>query len=143
MVQRKQFANLILQKTPIMKEAIISRIAIIILGIVLAAYGVYQFLKPENLVNYKPSFLHGGDVWFYIVGVAFILAGLAFIFHKQVKIAGYLLALLLFLFALAIHLPNYLHSGDLEMKQLSYINFLKDIAIAAFSLYIASNSRKL
>jgi len=36
-----------------------------------------------------------------------------------------------------------LHSGDLEMKQLSYINFLKDIAIAAFSLYIASNSRKL
>jgi|KBSMisStaDraftv2_1062788.scaffolds.fasta_scaffold44434_3 uncharacterized membrane protein len=143
MVQRKQFANLILQKTPIMKEAIISRIAIIILGIVLAAYGVYHFLKPENLVNYIPSFLPGGDVWFYIVGVAFILAGLAFIFHKQVKIAGYLLALLLFLFALAIHLPNYLHSGDLEMKQLSYINFLKDIAIAAFSLYIASNSRKL
>jgi len=141
MVQRKQFANLILQKTPIMKEAIISRIAIIILGIVLAAYGVYHFLKPENLVNYIPSFLPGGDVWFYIVGVAFILAGLAFIFHKQVKIAGYLLALLLFLFALAIHLPNYLHSGDLEMKQLSYINFLKDIAIAAFSLYIASNSR--
>jgi uncharacterized membrane protein len=140
MVEGKQFAHL---KTPIMKEAIISRIAVIILGIVLAAYGVYHFFKPENLVNYIPSFLPGGDVWFYIVGVAFILAALAFIFHTQVKLAGYLLALLLFLFALTIHLPNYLHSGDLEMKQLSYINFLKDIAIAAFSLYIASNSRKL
>ena len=132
MVQRKQFANLILQKTPIMKEAIISRIAIIILGIVLAAYGVYHFLKPENLVNYIPSFLPGGDIWFYIVGVAFIMAGLAFIFHTQVKIAGYLLALLLFLFALAIHLPNYLHSGDLEMKQLSYINFLKRYSYCGF-----------
>jgi|SRR4051794_32875777 uncharacterized membrane protein len=126
-----------------MKEAIISRVAIIILGIVLAAYGVYHFFKPENLVNYVPSFLPGGDIWFDIVGIAFILAAIAFILHKQVKLAGYLLALLLFLFALTIHLPNYLHSGDLEMKQLSYINFLKDIAIAAFSLYIASNSTKL
>jgi uncharacterized membrane protein len=126
-----------------MKEAIISRIAIVVLGIVLAAYGIYHFLKPENLVNYIPSFLPGGDVWFYIVGIAFILAAIAFILHKQVKLAGYLLALLLFLFALTIHLPNYLYSGDLEMKQLSYINFLKDIAIAAFSMYIASNSRKL
>jgi len=140
----KKIGNLIVPKnTPIMKEAIISRIAIIILGIVLAAYGIYHFLKPENLVNYIPSFLPGGDIWFYIVGVAFILAAIAFIFHMQVKLAGYLLALLLFLFALTIHLPNYLHSGDVEMKQLSYINFLKDIAIAAFSMYIASNSRKL
>ena len=90
-----------------------------------------------------PSFLPGGDIWFYIVGVAFILAAIAFLTHRQVKLAAYLLAVLLFLFALTIHLPNYLHSGELEMKQLSYINFLKDLAIAAFALYIASNSGKL
>ena len=126
-----------------MKERIISRIAIVILAVVLAAYGVYHFLKPANLVNYMPSFLPGGDIWFYIVGVAFILAAIALLTHKQVKLAGYLLAVLLFLFALTIHLPNYLHSGDLEMKQLSFINFLKDLAIAAFALYIASNSGKL
>jgi putative oxidoreductase len=128
-----------------MKEATISRIAIIILGIVLAAYGIYHFShkNQDYLIGFMPSFLPGGSIWFYIVGVAFILAGLAFIFHTQVKLAGYLLALLLFLFALTIHLPNYLHSGDVEMQQLSYINFLKDLAIAAFALYIASNSKKL
>jgi len=126
-----------------MKEQVISRVAIIILAIVLTAYGIYHFFKPANLVNYIPSFLPGGDVWFYIVGVAFILAAIALLTHRQVKLASYLLAVLLFLFALTIHLPNYLHSGDLEMKQLSYINFLKDLAIAAFALYIASNSGKL
>jgi uncharacterized membrane protein len=126
-----------------MKEQVISRVAIVILAIVLTAYGIYHFLKPANLVNYIPSFLPGGDVWFYIVGIAFILAAIALLTHRQVKLASYLLAALLFLFALTIHLPNYLHSGDLEMKQLSYINFLKDLAIAAFALYIASNSGKL
>jgi putative oxidoreductase len=126
-----------------MKEQVISRVAIVILAIVLTAYGIYHFLKPANLVNYMPSFLPGGDVWFYIVGIAFILAAIALLTHRQVKLASYLLAVLLFLFALTIHLPNYLHSGDLEMKQLSYISFLKDLAIAAFALYIASNSGKL
>jgi uncharacterized membrane protein len=126
-----------------MKEQTISRIAVVILGLVLAAYGVYHFMKPENLISYIPSFLPGGRIWFDIVGVAFILAAIAFITHIQVKLAGYLLAALLFLFAFTIHLPNYLHSGSLEWKQLSYINFLKDIAIAAFSMYIASNSKKL
>src|SRR3954463_3220447 len=126
-----------------MKEQVISRIAIVILAVVLAAYGIYHFLKPANLVNYIPLFLPGGDIWFYIVGIAFILAALALLTHKQVKLASYLLAILLFLFALTIHLPNYLYSGDVEMKQLSYINFLKDLAIAAFALYIATNSGKL
>ena len=128
-----------------MKEAIISRIAIIILGIVLAAYGIYHFSaqNQEYLISFMPSFLPGGNIWFYIVGVAFILAAIAFILHTQVKLAGYLLALLLLLFAFTVHLYNYLHVGNPEGKQLSYINFLKDIAIAAFSLYIASNSKKL
>jgi len=128
-----------------MKEQIVSRVAIVILAVVLAAYGVYHFssIAKDTLVSYIPSFLPGGDMWFYIVGVAFILAALALLIHKQVKLAAYLLAVLLFLFALTIHLPNFLHGGNSEMRQLSYINFLKDLAIAAFALYIASNSGKL
>ena len=128
-----------------MKEQIISRIAIVILAVVLAAYGVYHFSQKNQdyLISFMPSFLPGGSIWFYIVGVAFILAAIALLTHKQVKLAAYLLAVLLFLFALTIHLPNYIHSGDVEMKQLSYVNFLKDLAIAAFALYIASNSGKL
>jgi len=124
-----------------MKEQTISRIAIIILAIVLAAFGIYHFLNPESMLVYVPSFLPGGIVWVYIVGVAFLLAALAFFTHKMIKVAAYLLALLLIVFVLTIHLPNYLHSGDLILKQGAFVNLLKDTAIAAFALYIASTTR--
>ena len=126
-----------------MKEETISRIAVIILAVVLAAFGIYHLMHPTDLINYVPDFLPGGIMWVYVVGIAFILAAVAFIAHRQVKLAGYLLALLLFLFVLTIHLPNYLHSGDLEMKNLSFVNMLKDSALAAFAMYIASNAKKI
>jgi hypothetical protein len=93
------------------------------------------------MLVYVPSFLPGGILWVYVVGVAFILAAIAFITHRMIKITGYLLALLLLIFVLTIHLPNYLHSGDLELKQGALVNLLKDTAIAAFALYIASTTR--
>jgi uncharacterized membrane protein len=122
---------------------LVSRIAVIILGIVLICFGLYHFTRPDTLVNFVPEFLPGGNLWIYITGVAFILAGLAFILHKQVKIAGYLLALLLIIFVLTIHLPNYLNSGGAEMRQAAFVNLLKDTALAAFALYVASNARNL
>ena len=122
---------------------LVSRIAVIILGIVLIAFGLYHFSSPDSLVNFVPEFLPGGNIWIYITGTAFILAGVAFILHKQVRLAGYLLALLLVIFVLTIHLPNYLNSGGAEMRQAAFVNLLKDTAIAAFALYLASNARNL
>lgn len=107
------------------------------------AFGVYHFMQPKNLIVYVPEFMPGGIVWVYFVGVAFILAGLAFIAHKQVKLAGYLLALLLFIFVLAIHLPNFLNAADTDMKSMAFVNLLKDIALAAFAMYIGSEARNL
>lgn len=126
-----------------MKEETISRIAVVILAIVLAVFGIYHFIYPKNMLVYVPEFLPGGIIWVYFVGVAFLLAALALLLHRQVKLAGYLLAVLLFLFVLTVHLPNFLNSGDLEMKQISLVNVLKDSAIAAFAMYIASNARKI
>jgi glucan phosphoethanolaminetransferase (alkaline phosphatase superfamily) len=85
----------------------------------------------------------GGIIWVYFVGTAFILAAIAFITHKQVKLAGYLLALLLFIFVIAIHFPNYLNSGDNDMKQIAFTNMLKDTALAAFALYLGSEASHL
>ena len=126
-----------------MKEQLFSRIAVIILAIVMIVFGIYHFMHPKDMFNFVPNFLPGGIMWVYIVGTAFILAGIAFILHKWVKIAGYLLALLLFTFVLIIHLPNYLNSGDIEMQRQSLVNILKDSAIAAFAMYIASNAQKI
>lgn len=126
-----------------MTQRPVSRIAVVILGIVVIIFGVYHFMKPGTLLVYVPSFLPGGKLWVYFVGGAFILAGVAFIAHKMVQAAGYLLALLLFIFVLTIHLPNYLDAGDVDMKQMAFVNILKDTALAAFALYIASNAKRL
>ncbi|MFN2458606.1 MAG: hypothetical protein ABR502_10420 [Chitinophagaceae bacterium] len=126
-----------------MKEHTISRVAIYILAIVMIVFGVNHFYNPQSFLIYVPSYLPGGIAWVYIAGVAFILAAIAFIIKKAVKIAGYSLAAMLFIFVLTIHLPNYLYSGETEMRQLAFVNLLKDAALAAFALHIASNARSV
>ncbi len=119
----------------------ISRIAVWLLAIVMIIFGIHHFRHPENMLTYVPNYLPGGKVWVYVVGAAFILAGLAFIFNKFVSVAGYLLAALLISFVLLIHLPQYLNAGDAEMRQLSFVNLLKDLALAGFAMYIAANAK--
>ena len=126
-----------------MTQHLVSRIAVIILAIVMILFGVYHFIAPQSLLVYVPDFMPGGIIWVYFAGAAFILAAIAFITHKQVRLAGYLLALLLIIFVLTIHLPNYLYSGSADMKQMAFVSILKDTALAAFSLYIGSNARNL
>jgi putative oxidoreductase len=124
-----------------MYEHSISRIAIYILSLVMLAFGIYHFLHPKNLMVYVPDFVPGGMVWIYIVGTAFILAAIAFIINRQARLAGYLLAALLFVFVFTIHVPNYLNAGDAEMRQLAFVNILKDAALAAFALHIGANAK--
>jgi len=124
-----------------MKEQMISRFAIILLALVMAVLGIYHFIAPQNLVAYVPSFLPAaGNLWVYIPGAAFILAAIAFISNRMVKLAAYLLAVLLFMFAITIHLPGFLNAGDSETRTNEFLNLLKDIAIATFALHIAANS---
>ena len=92
-------------------------------------------------MSFVPTYLPGGDIWVYLVGAAFILAAIAFISNRFVALAGYLLAAMLLLFVVLVHWPNYSQAGDLEQKRLNLFNLLKDTAIAAFALYIASNAR--
>ncbi len=123
-----------------MNQHTLSRIAIILLAVVLIIFGIYHFMQPQNLVVWVPAWLPGGIIWVYLVGAAFIATGLAFISNKMVKYAGYALAILLILFVITIHLPSYINGGDPELRQISFINVLKDTALAAFALYIASNA---
>jgi putative oxidoreductase len=124
-----------------MNQHIISRIAIYLLAVVMIVFGIYHFRHPKELLIYIPAFVPGGIIWVYFVGGAFILAALAFLTNRLVGLAGYLLAVLLLIFILTVHLPNYLHSGDHDMRQIALVNLLKDTALAAFALYIASNAR--
>lgn len=119
---------------------IISRLAIYLLAAVLFLFGLFHFLYPRDLLVYVPEFLIGGITWAYVVGAAFILVAISFATNQYVKISSYLLFVLVIFFILSIHLPNYMHAGDKEMKQLALINILKDTAIAGFALHIAAGA---
>lgn len=123
-----------------MPKQIVSHIAIYILSIVMIIFGFYHLKYPSNMVEYVPSNLPGGIIWVKIVGVAFIIAAIAFVFNKFARIAAYLLAILLLIFVFAVHLPAYLHGGMEETRQNAFIHMLKDTALAAFALHIAGSA---
>jgi uncharacterized membrane protein len=122
-------------------QHITSRVAIWLLALVMIIFGIQHFKYPREMMSFVPTYLPGGDIWVYLVGAAFILAAIAFISNRFVALAGYLLAAMLLLFVVLVHWPNYSQAGDLEQKRLNLFNLLKDTAIAAFALYIASNAR--
>jgi len=125
----------------VMNQHIVSRIAIFILALVMLVFGIQHFRFPNDMLVKVPTFLPGGLVWVYVVGVAFILAAISFMTNKLVRVAAYLLALMLFSFVLLIHLPNFMDTADPEYARISLQNVLKDSALGAFALYIASNAR--
>ena len=124
-----------------MNQHIISRIAIFLLSFVMIFFGIQHFVHPQNMVTRVPDFLPGGITWVYIVGLEFILAAISFMTNILVRTAAYLLALMLLIFVFTIHLPQYLDTADNDYKQATMVNLLKDLALAAFALYIASNAR--
>ncbi len=119
---------------------IISRIAIYLLSVVLIVFGVFHFIYPRDLLVYVPLSLVGGITWAYVVGAAFILVGVSFLTNQYVKFTSYLLVVMLIIFILTIHVPNYNNAGDKEMRQMALINILKDTAIMGFALHIAAGA---
>lgn len=119
---------------------IISRIAIYLLSVVLIVFGIFHFMYPRDLLVYVPLSLVGGITWAYIVGGAFVLVGVSFLTNQYVKLTSYLLVIMLIIFILTIHWPNYKNAGDKEMRQLALINILKDTAIMGFALHIAAGA---
>src|SRR5688572_1885946 len=113
-----------------MSQRLISKIAIWILALVMVRFGIYHFEEPRRLLEYVPGNLPGGINSVYIVGGAYILAGIAFITNKFVKIVGYLLAALLIASVVMIHLPIYNQAGSSDTRQMALIAILKDLAIA-------------
>lgn len=124
-----------------MTRHMISRIAVWLLAIVMIVFGILHFKNPDAMLVYVPLYIPGGIIWVYVVGAAFILVGLAFILNRYVAIAGYILAVLLLLFVLLIHFPNFQNAGSPDMRQMALVSVLKDAALAGFALFIASNAK--
>lgn len=124
-----------------MTQHTISRVAIYLLAIVMIIFGMEHFVRPYTLLVKVPDFLPGGIGWVYAAGAAFILAAISFVTNILVRTAAYLLSVLLLVFVFTIHLPSFLNTADVDFQQQAFTNMLKDTALAAFALYIASNAR--
>ena len=122
-----------------MKKHIVSHIAIYMLSAIMIFFGIYHFKNPKAMMEYVPANLPNPILWVKIVGAAFILAAVSFIFNKYVKIAAYLLAIMLLIFAFVVHWDIYTSSSG-ETKRDALIDILQDTAIAAFALHIAGSA---
>lgn len=114
-----------------MKILIPTKFPIVLYAMVFVYYGVNHLVSGERLAPVVP--VPGGVFWVYFTGVCMIAAGIAIIFGKPARIAGYLLALLLLVYIATIHLPG-LIKGRLDAPG----NLLKDLGLMAGAIIIAN-----
>ncbi len=125
-----------------MNNTFMSRVAVVLFAIIIAVFGLFHFIDPENLVLFVPSYMPSSHFWVYIMGALLILASLAILLNRQVKLVSYILAPLLVIFALAIHLQGYLSLSDKQLKALSFLNMIQDLALACCVLYIGATAKE-
>jgi len=107
------------------------KIGRLLYGLVFIVFGLNRFFNASMLSGIVP--IPGGVFWVYVTGLAILAAAIAILTGKQARLACQLLGILLFIFALTIHLPNMINQGI--MAGLS--NFLKDTALGAAAWVIA------
>jgi len=115
-----------------------SRVAVVLFAIVIAFFGLYHFIDPENLVTFVPDYMPRGHAIVYAVGVVLMLTSLSILLHRRVKMACYVLALLLATFALTVHLQGYLSLSDRQLRALSLMNMIQGLALACCVLYVGA-----
>jgi len=118
-----------------MRTLIPTKIAIYVFAAVMAFFGIQHFLYADMMTSAVPTFMPMPIVWVYFTGIAMILYAVSvFTANKYAKLAGYLLALMLVLFALTIHLAS------MATNPMAIIFALKDICLAMCAVIIANQS---
>lgn len=118
-----------------MSTFIPSKIAKYIFAGVMFLFGAMHFYYGQNMVSMVPSWLPMPIFWVYFTGVALMAYGVAiFINNKLQKIAGYLLAVMFFLFIILVHMPS-MNTNPMAMPLM-----LKDLAMAFAAIFIANNT---
>ena len=120
----------------------LGRIGRILFAAVIAFFALGHFMNGPAMAGMIPKWLPGGVFWVYLTGALLLLSAIAIISHRQMKGASLILALLLFGFVFTIHIPSLLAATEDGAKQLAMANILKDAAMGAAALVIASTAKK-
>jgi putative oxidoreductase len=121
-----------------MYNTTLSRIGTIFYALVIGFFGINHFVYGTGMQKMVPSFLPGGVFWVYITGACLLLAAIAFLIDKQVRLAALLLALFLLLIVLTVHLPAVLNATDMNARRFPLTNLIKDTGLAAAALLVAA-----
>src|SRR2546430_6364551 len=115
----------------------LTRIGASLYALVIGYFGVNHFMIGKGMGGMVPSFLPGGGtLWVYITEAIMVIGALTILINRFARTGAILLAILLLIFALAIHLKNYMNGNEGELFQ-----FLKDLGLAAGAMVIAGCSR--
>ena len=120
-----------------MDNSTIFRVGRILYALVVAFFGINQFLNGTGMQKMVPSFIPGGLFWIYFTGAALLLAAISFLIDKQTRLAGLLLAVFLLVIVLTIHLPAVIHAPDESAVRFPLTNLVKDTGLAAGALMVA------
>jgi len=100
--------------------------------------GLNHFLMTDIFTGMMSTFIPGGGFTILLTGAMLIIASVSIMLNKNIKIACYWLAGMLFLFIVTIHIPNLftfkMQSADWNM---ALINLLKDTALLGGAITIA------
>lgn len=94
-------------------------------------FGIFHFMSADKMAAMAP----GGSITIYLTGLALIAAAVSIVIGKLDKLAAVLLAIMLLIFAFAVHLPN-MASNEMEM-----MNILKNVAMAGGALLYANQAK--
>jgi uncharacterized membrane protein len=120
----------------------------ILVSVPLLVFGLGHLSQAQMMAGAVPAYVPGGIVWVYITGVALLLAAVAFISGKQLRLAGYLTAILLLTFALTVQLPGMIKVVDPAdaagnaYKMGAFASFFKDLGLVGAALLIAATAKE-
>jgi uncharacterized membrane protein len=105
-------------------------------AIAMAIFGADHLVAAKFVALIVPSWMPGRLFWAYFVGFALIAAALSLTTGIQRRLASALLGLMIFMFALMIHLPNFAQTPH-DPVRLTIL--LRDLCLSAGALAFAAS----
>lgn len=111
----------------------------ILFALPFGVFGLNHFLMIDFFTEQFSFFIPGTGFSILLTGAGLILASISIIIKKYIKLACLLLALMLFIFIAAIHIPKLFDEGTRVMAMFA---LLKDTALMGGALMIAGIYQK-
>ncbi len=118
--------NLIIQQNPDKMDFLTKTLSRFLFSVPILIFGLFHFMNTQAMAGMVPQWIPGSAFWVILTGIALIAAAVGIMARVWDYWAGFLLGIMLLIFALTIHLPAAIGGDQMGMTML-----LKDTAMAA------------